>query len=96
MKHFVIIYLIMAVFCAGIFSHSMMNAKAAEAARPQTTRYYTGIYIQEGDNLWSIASRFKHNSSMSTSEYIDELKRMNGLHDDTIHAGQYLTIVYFE
>jgi LysM repeat protein len=33
---------------------------------------------------------------MSTEEYIRELKRMNSLRSDTIHKGQFLTIVYYK
>ena len=32
---------------------------------------------------------------MSAKEYVSELKRMNNLKEDTIHKGQYLTVVYF-
>ena len=35
-------------------------------------------------------------SSMSMEEYVNQLRQMNGLKKDTIHTGQYLTVVYFE
>ena len=33
---------------------------------------------------------------MSTEEYVKELKRMNSLRSDTIHKGQFLTVVYYK
>lgn len=95
MKRLIMI-VIMIGLLAGGFGRSILNAKAAEPKRPEATRYYTSIYIQEGDSLWSIASRFRENSQMTIREYIDELKSMNGLQQETIYKGQYLTVVYFE
>lgn len=95
MKGMIMVFL-MIVLLAGGFGHTQLNAKAAAAAPAEATRYYTSIYINEGESLWSIAARYRQNSRLTTTEYIDELKQMNGLVDEVIHAGQYLTIVYFE
>ena len=54
------------------------------------------VEIKDGDNLWNIARQYKKGSRMSTEEYIRELKRMNSLRSDTIHKGQFLTIVYYK
>ena len=58
--------------------------------------YYKSVEIKDGDNLWNIARQYKKGSRMSTEEYIRELKRMNSLRSDTIHKGQFLTIVYYK
>ena len=71
-----------------------VTAMAGEE-RKETKICYKSVQIQEGDSLWTIASQYRHGSSMSTSEYIEQLKQMNCLKQDTIHAGQYLTVVYF-
>ena len=54
------------------------------------------VYFQEGDSLWGIARQYREGSSMSMDEYVNQLRQMNGLKKDTIHTGQYLTVVYFE
>ena len=41
-------------------------------------------------------SQYKKGSHMSTGEYVKELKRMNSLRSDTIHKGQFLTVVYYK
>ena len=46
--------------------------------------------------LWELANQYKDGSSMSTHEYVDQLRQMNSLKKDTIHAGQYLTVVYYK
>lgn len=74
----------------------MTNAFADEAVSPALHPYYTSIQVEEGDSLWSIASRYSAKSPMDTQEYISELKRMNQLTSDTIHAGHYLTVVYYK
>ena len=59
------------------------------------TRYYKSVEIQEGDSLWSLAKEYREGGSLSAKEYVEELKKMNNLREDTIHTGQYLTVVYF-
>ncbi|MDO5418157.1 MAG: LysM peptidoglycan-binding domain-containing protein [Lachnospiraceae bacterium] len=87
------VLLFLAVNTCGIM---MVNAFADETASQARQPYYTSIRIQEGDSLWSIASRYAPQSPMDTREYVMELKKMNRLAGDTIHAGHYLTIVYYE
>ncbi|ADL04588.1 LysM peptidoglycan-binding domain-containing protein [Lacrimispora saccharolytica] len=77
------------------FGHSIMNALAEETEAPAIEKYYTSIEIQKGDSLWSIAATYLENSGMTTAQYVKELKNMNGLKEDTIHSGQYLTVMYF-
>lgn len=86
--------LIAAAFCTGFFGRTLFDAYAKESAGTQN-RYYTSIQVEPGDNLWNIASRYAKETDYSIPEYVEELKRMNGLADGHIHAGEYLTIVYF-
>ena len=65
-----------------------------EGAGPRP--YYKSVRIQEGDSLWGIARQYREGSSMSMDEYVNQLRQMNSLKKDTIHTGQYLTVVYFE
>ena len=84
------VLLLVTVFMGRTMFTSM--AKEEPAAEP----YYKSIQIQEGDSLWEIASQYKEGSTMGTHEYVDRLIQMNGLKKDTIHAGQYLTVVYYK
>lgn len=52
---------------------------------------YISVQIEEGDSLWAIASRYKA-PSQSLNHYIDQIRKVNGLHTDTIIASQYLVI----
>lgn len=58
--------------------------------------YYKSIQIEAGDSLWGLAEHYSQGSPMNTEEYVRALKKMNGLREDTIHIGNYLTIVYYE
>ncbi len=59
-------------------------------------KYYKSIVIEQGDSLWSIAEEYCLNGSMSKQAYVEELKQLNSLPSDTIHAGQYLVVAYFD
>lgn len=59
-------------------------------------KYYTSIEIRSGDTLWSIASEIAEAYDLDTRACVKELKFMNNLKDDTIHAGNYLTVFYYD
>jgi hypothetical protein len=57
-------------------------------------KYYTSVPIHPGDTLWDIASKYCGNADR-LPEYVQELKQINHLKNDEIHAGRYLTVVYY-
>ena len=57
--------------------------------------YYKSIEIEKGDSLWSIAKQYNH-ESLNNHDYVKELKELNGLTSETIHAGQHLLITYYD
>ncbi len=65
-----------------------------KVARPSPR--YTSIQVENGDSLWSIASRYADRSPMDIQGYVEELKRINQLKGDTIHTGNYLMVVYYQ
>ena len=83
------------IFATGFLSHSVLISLASEE-ESSTVRYYKSVCIQSGDNLWTLADQYRQGSTMTVEEYVKELKQMNNLREDTIHAGQYLTVVYFQ
>lgn len=95
LRNLMIIFLMILAFCSGFFGHTLLNAHAEEKYVKPMNRYYTSIQLQPGDSLWEIAGRYQEGSGYSKMEYVEELKRMNGLQSEQIHSGQYLTVVYF-
>lgn len=95
MKKLLIILMMAAAFTFGFFGQNLLSAQAQEEDIPELNRYFTSIQIQDGDSLWDIAGRYSEGSGYSRREYVEELKRMNGLRHDRIHSGEYLTVVYF-
>lgn len=95
LRNLTVILLMILAFCSGFFGHTLLNARAEEQVSPQLNRYYTSVQLRQGDSLWDLAEQYRQGSPYSRSEYVEELKRMNGLKSEQIHSGEYLTVVYF-
>ena len=50
--------------------------------------------LRGGDTLWGIAEEYCPRQ-LSVKSYVKELKQINRLKTDDIHAGNYLTVVYY-
>lgn len=83
---------ICAVFIA-ILGSTVASAK--ENTKEERNKYYKSIEVKQGDTLWSIAEEYITSEYESTDEYIDELIKMNGLENDTIHTGSNLVVTYY-
>ncbi len=55
----------------------------------------TSIVIEKGDTLWDLAKEYYTSDFSSIKEYIKEIKRLNGLKNDNITAGNYLLIPHY-
>lgn len=55
-------------------------------------KYYTSIRVEKGDTLWSIALEHMTPEYKHIEEYIREVRSLNHLYGDEIHAGAYLTL----
>lgn len=72
------------------------QTKSVTAKRDQErVKLVTSIQIQKGDTLWSIASEYITEEYDNVHEYIEELKRSNGLESDRIRAGNYIIVPYY-
>ncbi len=76
-----------------IFFSVLVSAKG-NGAEETGYKYYTSVRIGQGDTLWTIAEQYCTDPAEIRS-YIKELKSINNLERDEIHAGNYLTVVYY-
>lgn len=78
-----------------LLGSSIVGASRSNASNEDTVyKYYTSVEVQTGDTLWTIAEQYMQEND-DRNDYIQELKEMNHLQSDTIHAGDYLTIAYY-
>ena len=77
-----------------VCSFSAFKAQAETKSAAQPEYLYTSIKVAYGDTLESIAMEYNDPQLCSTSEYVSEIKRINGLYSDDIHAGCFLTVMY--
>ena len=94
MKKLFVFFFLVIFISVSLLGRSLDHVMAKESP-VSCNRYYKSILIESGDSLWSIAQEY-HNGFMTVEEYMSELRSMNRLCSDTIHTGQYLTVVYFE
>lgn len=95
MKRLFFLLVVTVMVCSSFFGHNLMSAMAEEQKSVSYNKYYTSIQIKEGDSLWAIAEHYRNHSGKSTEEYLKELKNINRLGEDIIHAGNYLTVAYY-
>lgn len=77
------------------FASMSIQASDMEHQQQVSYKYFKSIYISQGDTLWSIAEANMDEHYSNTSEYINEVKRMNSLTSDHIVCGSYLVVPYF-
>ena len=87
-----IVLFMVALFLIVLF---VLPERSAAAGNSTCTYTITSVQICEGDSLWSLASRYYTEEYSSITEYIAEIKRMNGLSSDVLYAGNYLLIPHF-
>lgn len=85
---FVVIFLFVCLF--GLFSVNASEDKTSQ----QVNKHYSSIVIQPKDNLWGIAERYVQNESIPT--YIDNIKKLNNMNEDTIYAGNSIIVYYYD
>lgn len=89
-------YIIMAaIFVIVMFLVTILPGKTAYAIEDEKKPNYEVIMIRPGDSLWSIATEYYTKECNSIKEYVEWIKNCNSLYDDTIHAGCYLIVPYY-
>lgn len=61
----------------------------------ERTKLVTSVEVKKGDSLWSIASNYMTAEYDDVNEYVEELKKSNGLTSDQIHAGNFIIVPYY-
>ena len=78
-------------------SLSAFRSNAKDGSMETSYKYYKSIAVSNHDTLWSIAEEYMDQEHYnSITDYIEEVKNMNALMNDTIHYGQYLIIPYYD
>ena len=68
----------------------------AESDKNHKFKYYTGIRLEYGDTLWSIADEFMDSEFYTHASYVEEVKSINHIHDeDAVIAGKMLIVPYY-
>ena len=76
-----------------VFFGNRTNAQAEEAL---SEVQYKIIEIKKGDSLWSIARDNMNPGYKDIYNYIQDIKECNQLDQESITAGNYLMIPYYE
>lgn len=73
----------------------LFNANASEdKTKKQVNKHYSSITIQPKDNLWGIAEKYVQYESVPS--YVDNIKKLNNMDEDTIYAGKSIIVYYYE
>ena len=97
MKNFLILVMTVCliVTCSVVLSGFRSNAKDDSVAT--SYKYYKSIVVSGNDTLWSIAEEYMDGEHYdSVNDYINEVKTMNSLSDDSIRYGTHLIIPYYD
>lgn len=95
-KNFLIFVMTICLIVTGTFSLNGFRSNAKDDSTEASYKYYKSIAVANNDTLWSIAQEYMDSEHYeSIYDYIDEVKSMNALTDETIHYGEYLIIPYY-
>lgn len=85
----IMLTLVLVLFLSVFLFGGMKLVQANESI--QYEKSFATIEIEAGDTLSSLAAEYSI-SSVGAADYIQEVKEINNLKSDTIHAGCYLLI----
>lgn len=95
-KNFLILIMTICLIVTGALSLNGFRSNAKDDSTKVSYKYYKSIAVANNDTLWSIAQEYMDSEHYeSIYDYIDEVKSMNALTDETIHYGEYLIIPYY-
>ncbi|AGC68563.1 hypothetical protein Cst_c15770 [Thermoclostridium stercorarium subsp. stercorarium DSM 8532] len=71
-----------------IFIIAVFIIDSVKSSGENVNREYKVITVRQGDTLWDIADKYRGKTEIR--KYIYRIKKLNGLDDSTIYAGQKL------
>lgn len=89
-KLLLIAIIMVALFLLVVFILPERTAAAGDSGA--RSYYITSVRIEAGDTLWGLAKEYYSDEFSSITNYIEEIKRMNGLSSDKLYAGNYILI----
>ena len=88
---------VVAILLGMVIGNNVLSTSHSSASTEyEKALYYTSVEVEAGDTLWTIAEENMSAEFGDVNAYIDEIKAINNLHGDTIHAGAYLMVPYYE
>ena len=84
------ILLINAILLIMILGTIMVNASDTK----QPDKYYTSVMIEQHDTLSSLESQY-NNGAEDRDTYINNIKQLNHMSNDTIIDGSYILLYYY-
>ena len=93
-KRLMISILLITVFLS-IFIGMFISIKGEASKQEPRFKYYKSVQIEQGTNLWNIASENISDQYKNIVSYIEEVKSINNLKSDAIKAGEHLMVPYY-
>lgn len=94
-KRFLAISGILIVSILILLGTSIRAFASSQNEKKPVYKYYTSVMVENGDTLWSLADTYMEGSDTDKNDYIKEIKDLNQLQNDEIHAGQYIVLAYY-
>ena len=95
LKGLLILLVLAAAAGTAFFRFTAQPAIAGSRDGEPRYKYYTSVYVEPGDSLWSIAEEHLSADYDSIYSYIDEVMAINHLSDDFLRSGTRLCIPYY-
>ncbi len=91
MKRSAVVFIVAMILCSVFLFH---NGPSSVAAKDPVSYelVYTSVEVQPGDSLWTISGRYMEHSGLSQRDYIEQVRFLNHLYEDTLYPGAHLVI----
>lgn len=73
-----------------------VSSYARQNRTVERTKCYKSVMVESGDTLDTIAIDNMSVEFRTRQAYVDEVKFINHISDDTIHAGSYIVVPYYK
>lgn len=81
---------VVAILVGIVIGNTVLSASTSSATTEHTKElYYTSVEVKEGDTLWTIAEAYMSAEFVDLNTYVDEIKEVNGMYNDTILVLEY-------